>query len=149
MNQSGISLTLKGILFLLFMSTSVVSYCLPDREAFKAPPDSSGNQYRKFTGLFYSKVSSGGLMLSGETVILLDSSGRLIGHFMYREKSGPVYGKMSDCVHQTESRILACKWTDKYGTGFAKFIFSVDFSSFKGLWNTKNIPTTYPWTGKR
>jgi hypothetical protein len=72
----------------------------------------------------------------------------LSGTYVVDEESGPETGSLSNCKFESEFSVL-CTWTDKYGSGFARMLFSADYRAFNGFWGQTSDATVFPWNGVR
>lgn len=74
----------------------------------------------------------------------------LAGSYAFVEPDGTqIDGTLDRCVSAAPNNI-ACRWTDRYGSGSVAFVFDETLQSFTGLWFSPKVPKQgMPWTGKR
>ncbi len=82
------------------------------------------------------------------TVFFRDGQGNWRGTYAVGEEAGFEAGALDDCAWEVEY-LLRCQWSDKYGKGVARLLFSADYRSFRGFWGNAADETTLPWDGVR
>lgn len=82
------------------------------------------------------------------TTFVIEDGKKLVGTYVVEEETGFESGNLSDC--QLEGTYtVTCTWNDKYGSGFARILFSADYRSFSGYWGQSSDTTFLPWNGQR
>ena len=82
------------------------------------------------------------------TTFTIEDGKKLKGAYVIEDETGLESGNLSDC--QLEGLYtVTCMWTDKYGTGLARILFSSDYRSFHGYWGQSSDTTFLPWNGVR
>lgn len=72
----------------------------------------------------------------------------ITGTYVIEEESGFETGNLNSCKFEGEYTVM-CLWTDKYGSGFARILFSADYRAFNGFWGQTPENTVFPWSGVR
>lgn len=73
-------------------------------------------------------------------------NGQLSGKYAMGEEEGLALGSLADI--QVESPYsLSMTWTDKYGEGTLRILFSEDYQAFNGFWGYSETPVRLPWSG--
>ena len=63
----------------------------------------------------------------------------LAGEYTMKEESGDEVGSL-ELETRVDDDVFVFSWTDKYGTGRLKMLFSGDKRSFFGFWNAADEP---------
>lgn len=97
---------------------------------------------------YEGQVFNGDDMDSILTTFSIEDGKQLSGTYVVEEETGMETGKLSDCKLEG-AYTVTCTWQDKYGTGFARILFSADYRSFSGYWGQSSETTFLPWNGVR
>ena len=97
---------------------------------------------------YEGQVFNGDDMDSILTTFSIDDGKQLSGTYVVEEETGMETGKLSDCKLES-AYTVTCTWQDKYGSGFARILFSADYRSFGGYWGLSSDTTFLPWNGTR
>lgn len=102
----------------------------------------------RIAGVFHGQVLNGGDFDPVTTTFSISSDGRLVGEYSAADETGIVQGRVSNPVFE-DAYTVSMEWTDKYGEGYAQFVFSADYSSFDGYWGDHDSESMHPWSGVR
>jgi len=98
-------------------------------------------------GIYTGLVFNGGDLDPVRTTITF-AGGRLGGSYSVDDESGELQGTLSSFVFE-DSHTLALEWTDMYGEGYVRLVFSPDYRRFDGHWGSYDSDSTNPWYGVR
>ncbi len=99
-------------------------------------------------GDFQGTLRSSGQSLQVQTSFFQEDSGQVSGTYVMYEEDGEIEGTLSE--FQWEDRfVVLCRWTDKYGTGWLRMLFSGYYDSFSGYWGLEEDTTDQEWSGIR
>lgn len=101
-----------------------------------------------FAGTWRGEVFNGGDMDPVSIVFALSANGRLAGDYTVDDETGLVQGRVSNVILE-DSHTMTCEWTDKYGEGYVRLVFSQDYSRFDGFWGSRDSDSQNPWSGVR
>ena len=82
------------------------------------------------------------------TVFSRGADGTWTGSYVLGAEEDIETGTLDGCGWET-SLLLVCRWNDRYGTGFARLLFSSDFRAFRGFWGNTMDALILPWDGAR
>lgn len=96
---------------------------------------------------YRGSVQSGGTYLPIVTTLYKDSRGQIVGEYVIHEDRSKTYGSLSQFTPIGEDT-AKFTWTDKYGSGKLRILFSSNLEEFTGFWG-QDERTNYRWTGIR
>src|SRR5690606_7223243 len=97
---------------------------------------------------YHGEVFNGGDMDPVSITFSRVSDGRLIGEYSVDDEDGLLQGRVSNAIFE-DSHTMMSEWTDKYGEGFVRMVFSQDYGRFDGYWGTYDSDSVNPWHGVR
>ena len=80
------------------------------------------------------------------TAFSRNAEGRWSGSYAIGEEEGIETGTLDECGWEA-AYLLSCTWTDRYGTGSVRVLFSTDYRIFRGFWGTDPSDTRMAWDG--
>lgn len=99
-------------------------------------------------GSYEGAVSNGDDYDPVATTFYRDAQGELAGSYVIEEEQGSATGNLSE--FRTESKYTAVfTWSDKYGDGTLRILFSEDYQLFAGFWGSNGAAATLPWLGAK
>lgn len=132
---------------LVLLLTSLITINIYD---LNVNAQSSKDWKDKVLGSYQSKIENGDVMASGVTQFNRNKDSSIGGNYSMNENDEIVRGTLSQCqAVKGKTRVMNCKWNDRYGNGNLQITFSQNFSSFKGYWGENNSNLKYHWSGLR
>lgn len=98
-------------------------------------------------GTWIGQVFNGGDLDPVRTTFTF-AGGRLGGSYSVDDESGDLQGTLSSFVFE-DSHTLALEWTDMYGEGYVRLVFSPDYRRFDGHWGSYDSDSVNPWYGEK
>ena len=105
-----------------------------------------GTDISQIAGTYTGVVFNGDNVDQVMTTLLFNESGELVAEYAMGEEAGLAMGKLSNFRREGEYTFVA-DWSDKYGTGVLRMLFSSNFKLFYGLWGKTSNDTILPWNG--
>jgi hypothetical protein len=109
----------------------------------------TGDWLRLIPDAYDGEIYSGKDFMPGATEFAPGADGPT-GRYAFTEPGQEaVEGTLDRCV-APKPLTLVCRWTDRYGSGLAGFVFDETLQRFDGHWWTAGQPKVRaPWWGKR
>jgi len=101
-----------------------------------------------FAGTYTGEVFNGDDMDPIVTVFRMAGGNRLTASYSVDAEQFTYEGVVSSIVFEDE-RTITGEWTDRFGEGFLRLQFSVDFNSFTGYWSDYDSTSELPWHGSK
>lgn len=106
----------------------------------------AGTDISQIVGTYTGVVFNGDNVDQVMTTLIFNESGELVAEYAMGEEAGLALGKLSNFRREGEYTFVA-NWSDKYGSGVLRMLFSSNFKLFYGLWGKTSKDTTLPWNG--
>jgi hypothetical protein len=112
------------------------------------PSGAQQPDWSQLVGTYEGEVFNGGDLDPVTTTFRVASGGRLTGEYVAEDEIETVRGTLSNARFDDEGG-LVLEWTDRYGEGYARLVFSPDFRRFDGFWTSLDSEEELPWSGIR
>jgi len=100
----------------------------------------------KILGSYSGEVFNGADLDPVITSFSYNEDGDLVGNYIVEEEDGELKGTLTNADWESLFT-LTFKWTDKYGTGKLRVLFSGGYKIFSGFWGAKGEVADVPWNG--